>query len=187
MAYGNLCEGNRVWDSSKDLGIFFEDSNEIQDQLKGMLNEAYWSIGLAGIAETDWTQTAGNDPPRWEDTTDAGDKLIIPISLKAGMYITRMDLIIGGNAGSGTPDGSIKFIKWQVTTSSTISSVATYTPVGIKTWEQGGAGPIKITIDSINHTVLSGYEYALQLTSNSLGAGNECYYYGGVIKCQFGN
>jgi hypothetical protein len=37
MAYGKLAEGNRIWDASLDLGIYFEDDNELNDQLRAML------------------------------------------------------------------------------------------------------------------------------------------------------
>jgi len=188
-SYGKLCEGNRIWTSASTGGIYFEDYNELNDQLAGMFGESSWNLGVAGIAETDWVADAANDPPRWMDSSANGDILIIPFSPKAGMLITQIDLIIGGNAESGdTPEGAIELVRLNIQAGASYAVVATYTPVGKKTWEQGGIGPIKISITSINHTVGAGWEYAVRLTSvGGGGGGDECAYYGGVVYAQFGN
>lgn len=189
MAYDKLAEGNRPFDAVEDGDVDDRDINELMDQLKAMLGPNDYQIGLAGISGADWTEEEANDPPRISDSVGAGGILIIQLYPKQGMKIVEMNLMLGGlAAGTEANKGAIELVRCSIGDGTAAATVASFTPDdGNDVWARGGAGTHIENWPTINHTVAKDYTYHLKIKATGDGGGAECYFYGGVMNCQFGN
>jgi len=179
MAYGKLAEGDRIWDSSKDLGIYFEDFNEINDQLKAMLGPLTVAVPMASA---EWDKSGAVDYYyrkalgwwAWQSVNAAA--IVFPLgTLRTGQVITAIDVTTRGAAVGG----GIILYRQPIATPAAPTSTGTWAANPFNT---GGADQTKSATGGLPHTVLTDFEYYIEITTS---AGAQ-YIHGIEYTVQFG-
>lgn len=177
----DLYLGNRVFTAVSGAAVNATNSNETQDQIKEVFKARYRSIPLSlSLKDTgpaDWSANMGNDPPRLEDTTGAGEVLYIGIDWREFWQIKTIVLSIGGTGV--TTDGDIKIVEGIVPTGTSTPAVLADVETGIGDFGQAG-GNLRIT-----HTVVGTWagrvendrSYYVKLTSPTGGGAAEAFVY----------
>lgn len=183
MAYGELAEGDRVYDAAENLDVDDRDLNELQDQLAALLGPRDIVLPLVSHpGGGSWVWNEDNDPPRWEETAAGNDILHISMPVHEGMVIDTVILLLGGNADGGeVPDGEITIYRAQVTDATSKAAIKNLDITD--PWALGGNGPLKTIFAGLALTIAADYIYWLELAScGGGGGGDESYYYGGILS-----
>jgi len=185
MAYGKLAEGNEVWLSAKNGSVNFEDMNELQSQLKGMLGPRDLLLFPAGyegqITGWEWDNTfdyleaATNDNAVW----------IVPIPVYAGQKLTEVEVqVTGTNASTG---GALYFAE-KIRGGTTVTSEQIDSGGNVYRCASGVAYANVVTYTkSLSITCQADRYYFLWLEAGSDASTEDCRIWWYHVKAQFGN
>jgi hypothetical protein len=199
---GKLAEGARVFDAVFDAETDFQDWNDLQDQLLGMLGPLNMPIPMiGGMPGTGWSALSTTweyyeaptlDPPWWSiagvviDTTQKAT-LNFPVPwIRSGMKITRMYALTWGDSVAGDDDdGSILLVRNRLVTAGAPVAQATAVTISTQPWRTSAYQ--LLDSGAVAHVVDGTYDYRLQVRSALDAAARTYRLLGAYATVQFGN
>lgn len=192
MAYGKLCEGDRIWTAAKNGKIFYQHLNELQDQLKGMCDVRNLSLSMASAIDR---SAANGATSQWElkdglireeTWTASAPILIIPIPVYSGQKIISVGVHIlnASSGGTLTSNGTIELWKRCLSTGveTKIIALDDSTPFNLA----GGDATVTATANTV---AVDDYEYYIYVLGpyGAPSPTGSAQIFGAYATIQFGN